>query len=249
MAVLDSADAEAQMAFSGAVAALLRESRIRQGLTQAQVSARTGGLVSKAALANYETGHRSLRVDVFWLLVRALGEDAGVTLTSAERRSGYGRSAESLTALTVDTAALMASTDPRLAPVQRWFAVRLQPGKPAVRTVTLDDGALAALSSLMGVSPEECRALLVAAATPSPSSDPAADDAAGGEAVQDTIGPVAGHGAQGSSPHRGGRGAGESGAQVSPIDGLRFRPAESSRAGRPDEGGRRLLNRTAIASQ
>jgi transcriptional regulator with XRE-family HTH domain len=165
MAAHGSADAEAQTAFSAGVAALLRESRIRQGLTQAQVSARTGGLVSKAALANYETGHRSVRVDVFWLLVRALGEDAGVILANAERRSGYGRSTEALTALTVDIAAVQASTDPRLVPVQRWFAVRLQPGpgRPSVRTVTLDDGALAALSALMGVSPAECRDLLVAA--------------------------------------------------------------------------------------
>lgn len=174
MAVLDSADAEAQTAFSASVAALLRESRVRQGLTQAQVSARTGGLVSKAALANYETGHRSLRVDVFWLLVRALGEDAGAMLANAERRSGYGRSADTLTALTVDVAAVQASPDPRLAPVQRWFAVRLQPGpgRPAIRTVTLDDGALAALSALMGVSREECRTLLLQASSTEPAAVP-----------------------------------------------------------------------------
>jgi transcriptional regulator with XRE-family HTH domain len=155
VAVLDSADAEAQSAFSAALAMLLRDSRIRQGMTQAQVSARTGGLVSKAALANYETGHRSLRVDVFWLLVRALGEDAAVLLSSAERRSGYGRNADAVSAV-------QANGDPRLAPVQRWFDLRLQSGagRPSVRTVTLDEGALAALASLMGVSRHECRALL-----------------------------------------------------------------------------------------
>jgi transcriptional regulator with XRE-family HTH domain len=162
VAVLDSADAEAQSAFSAALAMLLRDSRIRQGMTQAQVSARTGGLVSKAALANYETGHRSLRVDVFWLLVRALGEDAAVLLSSAERRSGYGRNADAVSALTVDIAAVQANGDPRRAPVQRWFDLRLQSGagRPSVRTVTLDEGALAALASLMGVSRHECRALL-----------------------------------------------------------------------------------------
>lgn len=167
MTALDNADTEAQSAFSASVASLLRESRVRRGFTQAQVSARTGSLVSKAALANYETGHRSLRVDVFWLLVRALGEDAGAMLTNAERRSGYGRSADTLTAVTVDVAAVQASRDPRLAPVQRWFAIRLQPGpgRPAVGTVTLDDGALAALSALMGVSREECRAVLLQVST------------------------------------------------------------------------------------
>ena len=153
--------------FGASLAALLRESRIRQGMTQAQVSARTGGLVSKAALANYETAHRSLRVDVFWLLVRALGEDAAVLLSGAERRSGYGRNAETASALTVDIAAVQASEDPRLAPVQRWFDLRLQsgPGRLPVRTVTLDDGALAALAALMGVSRHECRALLAETGT------------------------------------------------------------------------------------
>jgi transcriptional regulator with XRE-family HTH domain len=163
--VLDASDTGAQSAFSAAVATLLRESRIRQGMTQAQVSARTGGLVSKAALANYETGHRSLRVDVFWLLVRALGEDAGALLANSERRSGYGRTADAVSALTVDVEAVLENDNPRLAPVRRWFALRLQafPGRAAVRTVTLDEGALNALASLMAVSQQECRTLLQAA--------------------------------------------------------------------------------------
>ena len=167
MAVRDTADSEGQATFGASLAALLRESRIRQGMTQAQVSARTGGLVSKAALANYETAHRSLRVDVFWLLVRALGEDAAVLLSGAERRSGYGRTADAASALTVDIAAVQTNEDPRLAPVQRWFDLRLQngAGRVPVRTVTLDDGALAALAALMGVSRHECRALLAETGT------------------------------------------------------------------------------------
>ena len=162
---------EAQSAFSAAVATLLRDARVRQGLTQAQVAARTGGQISKAALANYETGHRSLRVDVFWLIAKALGEDAGSLLAGAERRSGYGGGrSDAAAALTVDIAQVQASTDPRLAPVQRWFALRMPsgPGRPAPRTVTLDSLAVGALADLMGVSPASCRALLLAVSGPVP---------------------------------------------------------------------------------
>ena len=182
---------EAQSPFSSAVAGLLRDSRVRQGLTQAQVAARTGGLVSKAALANYETGHRSLRVDVFWIVVRALGEDVGTLLSGAERlsgsvASGYGSDTDPVAPLAVDVAAVRASADPRLVPVQRWFALRLPPsrsgangphaaggssgpwgsgalGASARRTVTLDTAALDALAILMGTTPAECRAALAEA--------------------------------------------------------------------------------------
>src|SRR4051795_2673678 len=71
--------------FAAAICRLLRDSRRRQKLTQAQVAARTGGLISKAALANYETGHRSLRVDVLWVIAGALGEDLGTLLGAAEQ--------------------------------------------------------------------------------------------------------------------------------------------------------------------
>lgn len=158
---------QAQAAFASVIAGLLRESRHRQGLTQADVAARTGGLVSKAALANYETGHRSLRVDVFWVIARALGEDPGALLLDAERGSGYG-SAVDAAPITVDVEAVLTSGDPRLAPVRRWFALRLQSGSARlpVRTVTLDHGALSALSALMGVSAAECRRLLESATQP-----------------------------------------------------------------------------------
>jgi transcriptional regulator with XRE-family HTH domain len=167
-----------QAAFASVLAALLRTSRRRQGLTQSQVAARTGGVVSKAALANYETGHRSLRVDVFWVIARALGEDPGAMLVAAERSSGYGADSKA-PPVTVDVEALQASTDPRLAPVRRWFAVRLRRDgtRLAVHTVTLDHGALVALADLMGVSPDECRRLLAAVRSgegPDPESIPAA---------------------------------------------------------------------------
>ena len=45
-----------QQRFAQVVTEKLRESRRRQKLTQADVANRTKGLVSKAALANYETG-------------------------------------------------------------------------------------------------------------------------------------------------------------------------------------------------
>jgi transcriptional regulator with XRE-family HTH domain len=163
----------AQAAFAGVIAALLRESRRRQGLKQAEVAARTGGLVSKAALANYETGHRSLRVDVFWVIAKALGEDPGALLVGAERSSGYG-SAIDAAPITVDVDAVQSSTDSRLAPVRRWFELRLQSGggRLPVRTVTLDHGALSALSALMGVSATECRRLLEGVARSSGSGAP-----------------------------------------------------------------------------
>lgn len=157
-----------QAAFAGAVAGLLRQSRQRQRLTQALVAARTGGIVSKAALANYETGHRSLRVDVFWVLARALGEDAGALLAGAERETGFGAGDCELP-VTVDLAEIMAGTDDRLAPVRRWVEVRLAPGAErldGIRTLTLDHSALTALAALMDVSTAECRRLLLAHAVP-----------------------------------------------------------------------------------
>jgi transcriptional regulator with XRE-family HTH domain len=157
-----AAGQQAQLAFAGAIAGLLRESRRRQGLTQAQVAARTGGLVSKAALANYETGHRSLRIDIFWVIAKALGEDAGALLAGAERGSGYGMADEAAAPIVVDVVSMQQNTDERLAPVRRWFALRLQPSSSRlpIRTVTLDHGALSALAALMRVTPAECRRLL-----------------------------------------------------------------------------------------
>lgn len=167
MAVVGYAGRETQAAFAGMVAALLRASRRRQGLTQAELATRTSGLVSKAALANYETGHRSLRIDVFWVLAKALGEDPGALLAGAERGSGYGVG-DDVSPIVVDVALMRENTDVRLAPVRRWFALRLQAasGRIPIRTVTLDHGAMSALAELMGVTVAECRRLVLAAASP-----------------------------------------------------------------------------------
>jgi transcriptional regulator with XRE-family HTH domain len=155
---------ERQDTFAVDVAQQLRQSRNRQHLTQAEVSLRTGGVISKAALANYETGHRSLRVEVFWALAKALGEDPGALYNAADRAVGHA-TGEADGPVTVDVDAIMQSADPRLAPVRRWFAMRLQStgARIAVRTIVLDGGAIAALAELMGVSDSECRRIVTTA--------------------------------------------------------------------------------------
>lgn len=152
-------DAPSQQAFAAAVCRVLRESRRRQKLTQAEVAHRTGGLVSKAALANYETGHRSLRVDVLWIIAHALGEDLGALLTAAERGVAIRPTIAGTGAITVDVEELMVAEDSRLDPVRRWFELRGMSSS----TVTLDEAALGALAAVMDVSAAECRTILVTA--------------------------------------------------------------------------------------
>jgi transcriptional regulator with XRE-family HTH domain len=149
--------------FAAAICRLLRDSRRRQKLTQAQVAARTGGLISKAALANYETGHRSLRVDVLWVIAKALGENIGNLVASAERGIGHRQDAEGASSITVDIEEIRENSDVRLASVRRW--IELQGAQqPATGVITLDPGAIAALAALMGVSPAECRTILTTVA-------------------------------------------------------------------------------------
>jgi transcriptional regulator with XRE-family HTH domain len=148
-------------AYALAVAQQLRQSRNRQRLTQSEVALRTGGAVSKAALANYETGHRSLRVEVFWALARALEEDPGALLAAADRAVGSATGGDG--PITVDVESIMQAADPRLAPVRRWFGMRLQSAsgtRIAVNAIVLDSGAIAALAELMDVSDAECRLML-----------------------------------------------------------------------------------------
>ena len=158
--------------FAAAICRLLRDSRRRQKLTQAQVAARTGGLISKAALANYETGHRSLRVDVLWVIAKALGENIGILVANAERGIGHRQDADGSSPITIDIEEIRDNGDPRLGPVRRW--VQLQQGvRPAAGGVMiLDYGALAALSSLMGVTALECRAILMTVAGRFDHADP-----------------------------------------------------------------------------
>ena len=178
------AETRPELLLAAAVSRAIRNSRRRQQLTQADVAARTGGLVSKAALANYETGHRGLRVDVLWVIAGALGEDLGTLVGRAESEAGLPYPRQSAVSpaprgqaaaravphqadlpsapdkgsgpIRVNVADVQASTDPRLAAAKRWLDLRAE--------MTLDDGAIAALASLMRVSVIECRGLLLSTA-------------------------------------------------------------------------------------
>ena len=87
-----------------------------------------------------------------------LGEDLGKLLTAAERGVALLPTAGASGSITLDIAEVMAATDPRLAPVKRWFELRTNSASSAM---TLDDGAIAALASLMSVSALECRRILI----------------------------------------------------------------------------------------
>ena len=154
-------DNAVQAAFLTALCAELRESRRRQGLTQADLAARTGGMVTKAALANYETGHRSLRVEVFWALARALEESCGDLIARAERHANLRHDTGLPSAIVINLHRIVASTDPRLDGVKRWFELRYRSSRP--RTERLDGVAIKALAALMGTEPDECRAVLLEA--------------------------------------------------------------------------------------
>ena len=86
------------------------------------------------------------------------GEDLGTLLGAAERGVALRPAAGASGSITVDVAEVMATDDPRLAPVKRWFELRTHGGSAAM---TLDDGAIAALASLMNVSAMECRRILI----------------------------------------------------------------------------------------
>jgi transcriptional regulator with XRE-family HTH domain len=148
-----------QQSFAAAVSRVIRESRRRQKLTQAELAHRTGGLVTKAALANYETGHRSLRIDVVWVLAGALGENLGAMMTTAQTYVLPAPTA-STEAVIVDVTDLLSRNDPRLAPVRRWFQMHRD------RRVTLNHEAIAALASLMGVNEPECRRIICPRSVP-----------------------------------------------------------------------------------
>jgi transcriptional regulator with XRE-family HTH domain len=156
----NAVDSWSKEMFAQAVCKLLRESRRRQKLTQAQVAARTGGLISKAALANYETGHRSLRIDVLWVIAHALGESMSSIVASAERGLTASHESDAGTPVSIDLDTLSVSRDPRLTAVRRWVDLQHRPHNGQGGVIVLDQGAVEALSSLMGVSQAECRSIL-----------------------------------------------------------------------------------------
>ncbi len=117
--------AEHQRQFAASICRAIRESRRRQKLTQAELAARTGGLISKASLANYETGHRSLRIDVVWVIAVALGEDLETIVQRANRsiqsESGEEIDYEPALGIVLDLRALKRSDDPDLKRVVSWY--------------------------------------------------------------------------------------------------------------------------------
>jgi transcriptional regulator with XRE-family HTH domain len=153
-------DSRTQNAFARALCRAIRDSRRRQHLTQADLAQRTNGLLSKAALANYETGHRSLRVDVLWVIAQALGEDIKTLVDSADLQVRRAPSANAGNPITIRVDEVLASTDPRLAAVKRW--VELRATGPQTMMI-LDDGVITALATLMGMSVPECRRVLMSA--------------------------------------------------------------------------------------
>lgn len=179
-----------QQAFSAALCRALRESRRRQRLTQAEVSTRTDGLISKAALAGYETGHRPLRVQDLLVLAGALGEQVQDLVAAAERGISL-LPAVTTRSLDLDAEAVNAAEDSRLIPVQRWLQLRTQRNP----TVTLDHQALSALSTLMNIRPAECRRLLEPFVRTVPTAIPAGTPDQSGRSP-DVVGPAVGGGSR-----------------------------------------------------
>jgi transcriptional regulator with XRE-family HTH domain len=71
------------------VGALLREARLRAGLTQHELAARLGW--SPGALASYETGRRGLRVAQLFVLAAALGVPPAALLIEEPQAAGVLR--------------------------------------------------------------------------------------------------------------------------------------------------------------
>lgn len=137
---------EGQAAFAKAVSAVIKRERRHQKLTQAELATRTNGLVSKHALANYENGHRSLRIDVVWVIAGALGIDMSDLIDQAEHlvRQAPGQ------AITISIQALEESTHPSLLRILRWHKLMANPeGLMQSRELTLNPTGLTALASYM----------------------------------------------------------------------------------------------------
>lgn len=138
--------------FATSMRAVLRTVRKERGWTQADLAARTDGAVTKAALAGYEIGHRSLRLSTFWILARALGYSCA-ELTARAERTMEGRGPH----LRIRVQQVLHTTDPALQPVRTWLRSGYPQGAAALSVEPLPDGAVTALANLMGVAPDECR--------------------------------------------------------------------------------------------
>jgi transcriptional regulator with XRE-family HTH domain len=172
-------DSRQQQAFAAGLSRALRESRRRQKLTQAETASRTNGLISKTALAGYETGHRSIPVHSLPILASALGEDMSALVSAAERqiprperlpvaddpqpapprtRRIRSTSEGSTGPVTIWVIQVVASSDPRVHVLKSWVEMRLRARK--VDRVTLDADKITGLALLLEISTVEARRLL-----------------------------------------------------------------------------------------
>lgn len=151
----NSVNAE-QAQFVRAVMRLLVTERRKQKLTQLEVAHRTNGAVTKASLANYETGHRSLRIEVAWVIARALNLDIGTICqrASAEVLDGAGHAPtpeedgyDPGLGIVIDLNALHRSSDPDLMRIVRWY--RLDTDRRGLR-LKLNPEAVTALANYTG---------------------------------------------------------------------------------------------------
>ncbi|WP_236796237.1 helix-turn-helix transcriptional regulator [Amycolatopsis sp. GM8] len=67
---------------------ILREARVRQGWTRAELSERTTGLVAPSSISSYESGHRAIKVETLVTLCAALDVRIESVFRAAERRLG-----------------------------------------------------------------------------------------------------------------------------------------------------------------
>lgn len=147
---------EYQAEFTAAIRTQLRKSRRRQGLSQREVARRTCGVIQPGSLANYESGHRSLRVEVLWVIAKALGEDCGRLIAGAELAMLSGGVRPGAT-VSVRVADVLATQDEAFAPMRKWFSIRHPGGDVGDAMETLDEVALAALANLVCLTVDECR--------------------------------------------------------------------------------------------
>lgn len=138
--------------FATSMRTVLRTARKERGWTQAELATRTGGAVTKAALAGYEIGHRSLRLATFWILAQALGFSCA-ELTARAERTMQGRGPH----LRIRVQAVLHTSGPELQPVRTWLRSRYPQGAAALSVEPLPDGAVTALANLMGVTADACR--------------------------------------------------------------------------------------------
>lgn len=138
--------------FSDALLGGVRKARNILGWTQADLAQRTHGVISTAALAGYESGHRRLRINVAWTLAAALGLDLSTLIGRAEHTASEGGVWMQLTVWH-----LLHTTDHDLAPVRRWLqAAHPEPVGLATKTALTND-AITALATLMRITNTECR--------------------------------------------------------------------------------------------